>query len=127
MAQELPDAGYESIRDLINSSRSAPSQWDYLALIDDGGNEVIRVSVTGDADAGWSVEDQDGDGTDETMVATYTVTGSDVTTPVTIVQSELYDTDTDGTVRSVDTFEDAVLSSDSDELTVEHKVETPRV
>jgi|GEM_PF-2294294 len=127
MPTELTGAGYESLRDLINSSRTAPSQWDYIALVDDAGNEVIRVSITGDADASWSTQDQDSSGTDETMVVTYTVTGADVTTPVTIVKSELYDTGSGGSPLSEDTFDNAVISSDSDELVVEHKVETPRV
>jgi len=127
MAQELPNAGYESIRDLINSSRSAPSQWDYIALVDDSGTEVIRVSITGDGDASWSTEDQDSSGSNETMVVTYTITGADVTTPVTINTSQLYDTSSGGSPLSEDTFTDATLNSDSDELTVEHRVEVPQV
>ncbi|WP_137288622.1 hypothetical protein [Natronorubrum halophilum] len=130
MPTELPEAGYESIRDLINSSRTAPSQWDYIALVDDAGDEVIRVSITGDANASWSTEDQDASGSDETMAVTYTISGSDIdlsSGAVTITSSELYDTDSGGEPLSEDPFDDAVISSESDELIVEHKVETPRV
>lgn len=128
MPTELREAGYESLRDLINSSRTAPSQWDYIALVDDTGSEVIRVSITGDADASWSTEDQDSSRTSETMVVTYTITGADLSSlPTTIVKSQLYDTSSGGSPLSEDTFTDATLSSSSDELTVTHKVETPRV
>lgn len=130
MPTELLEAGYESLRDLMNSSRTAPSQWDYIALVDDAGNEVIRTSITGDANASWSTQDQDASGTDETMVATYTVTGSDIdlsSGSVTIVKSQLFDTDSGGSALSEDVFDDAVISSTADELVVEHKVETPRI
>jgi hypothetical protein len=129
MATELTNAGYESIRDLINSSRTSPAQWDYIALVDDGGNEVIRTQISNDADASWSTDDQDGDSTSETMVVTYTITGADVSTPVTIVKSQLYD-DASGSgapVLSEDSFTSATLDADSDELTVTHKVEVPKV
>lgn len=128
MPTELTGAGYEAIRDLVNSSRAAPSQWDYIALVDDTGTEQIRVSITGDADASWSVEDQDGDTTSETMVVTYTVTGGDFgSLPVTINKSQLFDVSTGGSALSEDTFTGATLSSSSDELTVTHKVEVPVV
>lgn len=129
MATELTNAGYESIRDLVRSAATAPAQWDYIALIDDTGSEVTRVSITGDSRASWSEEDQDSDATDETMTATITVTGgdSDISTPVTIVESRLFDVSTGGSSLSEDTFTQATLEASSDQLKVEHKVEVPRV
>lgn len=129
MPTELTEAGYESIRDLVRSAATAPAQWDYIALIDDTGSEVLRVSVTGDSRASWSEEDQDVSGTDETMVATITVSGgdADITTPVTINESRLYDTNSGGSSLSEDTFTNATLQASSDELTVEHRIEVPQV
>lgn len=130
MPTELTEAGYESIRTLMNSSRSAPAQWDYIALVDDTGTEQIRVSITGDNDASWSTEDQDSDTNSETMVVTYTVTGADFgSLPVTINKSQLYDESGvgNGSALSEDSFADATLAASGDELTVTHKVEVPEV
>lgn len=126
---ELPTAGYVSIRDLIKSSATAPSQWDYIALVDDGGSEELRVSITGDSRAGWSEKDKDADTENETMVATIEVSGSDadITQPVTIVESRLYDVSSGGSPLSTDTFTGATIDEDSDDLKVEHEVEVPQV
>lgn len=129
MVTELTNAGYESIRDLVNSSRSSPSQWDFIALIDDGDSEVTRVSITGDSRAQWIVEDRDTDSTNETMVVEFTVTGSDsdISTPVTLAESRIYDTSSGGNSLSEDTFSNITLSADEDEMTLVHAVEIPQV
>lgn len=129
MAQEITEDGYSSIRSLIKSVDAVPNQWDYIELIDDTGSVVTRVSITGDSRASWSELDKDTSGTNETMEATITVTGgdSDITTPVTIVESRLFDVSTGGNAKSIDTFTQATLDAATDKLTVNHQVETPQV
>ena len=129
MAQEITESGYESFRQLVKSADAAPSQWDYIELVDDTDTAVTRVSITGDSRASWSELDKDTSGSDETMEATITVTGgdADISTPVTIVESRLFDTSSGGNAKSVDTFTQATLDADSDELTVEHQAEVPQV
>lgn len=116
MATEIPSAGYTDLRDYVRNN------WDYIELVDDTGSQVLRVSVSGDSRASWTDNGQ-------TQLAEITVTGgdSDITTPVTIAESALFDVASGGSAYSTDTFTNATLDQSGDELTVQHEVQIPQV
>lgn len=116
MASEIPSAGYTDLRDYVRNN------WDYIELVDDTDSVVLRVSVSGDSRASWTDNGQ-------TQLAEITVSGSDadITTPVTIDESRLFDVSSGGSAYSSDTFAAATLQQDSDELTVQHEVQIPQV
>lgn len=116
MASEIPTAGYTDLRDHVRNN------WDYIELVDDTGSAVLRVSVSGDSRASWTDNGQ-------TQLAEITVSGSDsdITTSVTIAESRLFDVASAGSAYSSDTFANATLSQDTDELTVQHEVQVPQV
>jgi hypothetical protein len=116
MATEIPSAGYEQLRDYVQNN------WGFISVLDDTGTEITRIDVAADGRASWSTGAQ-------TRSITVTVAGSDadVTTPVTISGSELYDSDVATDVLSSDSFTGATLEKDADELTVEHEVQVPQV
>lgn len=122
---EVNNSGYETVRALINSSLTVPSQWDYIELQDDTDSVVTRVSITGDSRFSWTTG-----ATDQTQTVTGTVTGgdADITTTVTITQSVLKnaDSDTADELHS-ETMADATLASDSDSVDISHNVEVPQV
>ena len=115
MATELPNAGYEDLREYVRDN------WDYIELQDDVDDQVTRIDVDTDDRASWAT---DGD----IRRVTVTVSGSDadVTTPVTITSSHLFKADSGGNSLSNDSFSGATLEEDGDELTVEHEVQVPQ-
>jgi len=122
---EITSDGYQSLRDFLNSSVAVPNQWDYIALFDDTGSEVLRVSITGDTRAQW----QDVDG-DPILQAKITITGgdSDVPTPTTFNASAVFDDTAANSgvqITQQESFTQATLDQSGDELTVTHDIEVP--
>ncbi|AXR81485.1 hypothetical protein [Natrarchaeobaculum sulfurireducens] len=115
MATELPDAGYDDLRDHVQDS------WSHIELQDDDDEQVTRIEIDDDDRASWS---EDGD----IRTVTVTVSGSDddIDTPVTVESTHLFNTETGGDSLSNDSFSGATLEEDGDELTVEHEVQIPQ-
>lgn len=123
MPSEIREAGYETIRDWLASA----SGWDYVALIDDTGAEVTRISISGDSRAAWVHADGS-----QVLEAEIQISGSDsdIPTPTTFLESASYQVDasTGGTEMARDAFSDqATISQDADDLTITHQVEIPEV
>lgn len=121
---ELTTAGYQTIRDYVNSSNSTPNDWDYIAIYDDAGNEVTRVSITGDSRCQWL--DVDGD---NVLKVEFDVTGSDadISQPVTLQKSAIWNAGTGGSqVTAKEQYADATLNQDGDNVTITHTVNIPQ-
>lgn len=120
---EIIENGYESIREFIDG-RPADS-WDYIELRDDEGNPVTRIGVS-DERVEWTHNDGD-----QVLNLNAVVEGgdADITTPVTVQSSVLFNEDADGNeVTDVEVFtDDATLSADDDRLEVDHEVEVPQL
>lgn len=114
MATELPTAGYEDLRD------HAQTAWDYVELVDDADAVVTRFQISTDTRASWVTN-----GNVRELTVTVKGSDADITTPVTIVESRLFDVSTGGSALSADTFTGATLDADGDELTITHKLEIP--
>jgi len=122
---ELTSEGYQTLRDYFCSATTVPNEWDHLALYDDNGTEVTRVSITGDTRAQWT--DVDGDAV---LTAEITVTGgdNDISTPVTLQSSAIWNASSGGAqCTPKETFPDATLNQSSDEVNVTHTIELPNV
>lgn len=121
---ELTLAGYQTFRDYINSSNATPSAWDYIEIYDDAGNAVTRVSITGDTRCQWL--DVDGD---NVLKVEFDVTGSDsdISLPVTLQKSALWNASSGGTQATVkEQFADATLNQSGDNVTITHTVKIPQ-
>lgn len=110
MATEFPEEGYADIRDYVQDN------WTHIEL-QDGGDEVTRFEIESDDRASW-------DGTD--VEVTVTGSDSDIDLPVTIDGTALFKSDSASDEMSVDTFAEATLEEDDDELNVTHEVQIPQ-
>lgn len=124
MVTEIREAGYETLRDFLVSASTTPSQWDYIELRDDSDNPVTRVSVTGDSRASWIHADGD-----QVLIVEIVVTGADADIPLStfFTGSAMYNIDTGGNELSYDGFPQALIETEDDELTIEHRIELPQV
>jgi hypothetical protein len=121
---ELTTAGYQTLRDYVNSSSTTPSPWDYIEIYDDTGNSITRVSITGDTRCQWL--DIDGD---KVMKVEFDVTGvdSDITLPVTLQKSALWNSASGGSqCTEKEQFPDATFNQDGDNVTITHTVNLPQ-
>lgn len=121
---ELTTAGYQTLRDYVNSNVTTPSPWDYIEIYDDTGSAVTRVSITGDSRCQWL--DADGD---NVLKVEFDVTGvdSDITLPVTIQNSALWNEATNGSqCTTKEQFADATFNQDGDNVTITHTINLPQ-
>lgn len=124
MATEIREAGYQAVRDYIDSGASTPADWDYIELRDDTNSQVLRVSITGDSRAQWVHS-----AGDQVLEAEIVVSGGDgdVPTPTTFAGSAFYKAASGGSELAYDSFTNATIESSDDQLTVSHRIEVPQV
>ena len=114
---EVTAEGYQSIRDFVQAN------WLYHSLRDDLDAEIIRISPT-DARTSWTHV-----AGAQVLELTTTVTGADgdIIPPQTFAGSELYDVSSVGSPLADEIFTSFTIETDSDELTIKHRVEIPQV
>lgn len=125
MADDIENAGYEKFRQLINSSESTPDQWDYLAILDDEGDEITRIQISEDDRFEWGTSSTSETQTVEGVIR---ATDSDIDVPVTVSGTALYDTDSGGDqLASDNSMPDATLSveDDDEKVKITHSVTGP--
>jgi hypothetical protein len=121
---ELTAAGYQTLKDYVNSSSGTPNAWDYIEIYDDAGNPVTRVSITGDGRCSWG--DADGD---NLLQITFDVTGSDgdISTPVTLQKSAIWNASSGGSqCTAKEQFANATLNQAGDNVTITHSINIPQ-
>lgn len=114
------DTGDEDLRNYIQNN------WTFIALIDDSGTEETRIDIQNDSRASFT----SGSGSNPlTIEVTVEGADSDITTPVTLAESELYKTSGASNALSGDTFAEgsATISADADTLVVTHDIEQPQL
>lgn len=115
---EITEKGYQDLRDFIEEN------WIYHSLRDDQGNEVVRLS-TSDPRTEWTH-----DPGSQVLELTTTVTGSDpdIHPPQKFAGSSIYNSDSvEADPMAEETFESFTIQTESDELTVKHRIEVPQV
>ncbi|OYR94042.1 hypothetical protein DJ71_02345 [Halorubrum sp. E3] len=117
MANPFDNAGFEDLHTYIQNN------WSFVAVVDDGGTEVLRWDVAANSNASWS-----GGSGSTPLTATLTVTGQDITDaggslPVTIDRTESYKTSGSSTRMCGDPFTNATLEAPADEVTITHEIE----
>lgn len=120
MAEQHTADGNEDLRAAIQD------RWTHVALIDDASDEETRIDIAGDARTQWLDAPSE-----NPMTLEIEVSGgdSDITTPVTLERTELFNTASGGSSLSGDNFDEgpATLSADADTLTVSHNIEQPEI
>lgn len=119
--------GYETLREFVSS----PDGWRYLAVIDDAGDLEAVLDVPNDSRASW------GAASDNPVVLQADIAGanSDITTPVEIQGTALYDVEptvgaalSDTNPTHEDNFEEAnAIVDDNDKVELYHHIELPEV
>lgn len=100
-------------------------RWTHVALIDDTGTEEVRIEIANDSRAEWLDAPSS-----NPMSLEVSVTGSDsdISYPVDLNRTELYDSSSASNSYSGDDFDEGVatIGSDSDTVTVTHDVSQPQ-
>lgn len=122
---EITEAGYQTVRDFINSDTATPNTWDYIALYDDSQNEVLRRSISGDSRCRWFSDDGDA-----FLKAEIVIEGSDgdVPVPTTFEYSAVFDdtaANSGSRLTPLEQHPTANVSDSSDRVVVVHTVEIP--
>lgn len=119
MSTQFDSAGFSDLRSYIQSN------WPFVAVIDDSGNEVLRWDVAANSNASWSSGPSS-----NPLEATLVITGQDIvdaggSTPVTIDLTESYKTSSATTRMCGDPFTNATLEAPADEVTITHQLSLP--
>jgi hypothetical protein len=114
---EITNAGYKDIRSHIEDA------WKYHELRDIDGNVVVRLS-TSDSRVNWTH-----DPLSQILEITTVIRGSDddIILPKSFASSALYNVGVGGEALSVEGFSQFTIEAGSDQLTVRHRIEVPRV
>lgn len=109
--------GYERLRE------HALNTFTYVALINDVGNEETRINVETDSRLINSP-----DYTTDPLEYQFKILGedSDISLPVTITETRLYETASATTPVGTDTMKDATLEAPGDEVTISHEQHFPQ-
>lgn len=114
---EISNAGYQSIRDYIQSN------WQYIELRDETNSPILRIS-TNDNRVQWSH-----DVGSQTLELTCIIKGddADITKPVTFASSAIYDVVTGGSPYAVENFTPFTMENDADQLIIKHQIQVPQL
>jgi len=125
---ELPTKGYQTLRDFLNSSQGNPFPWDYIEILDDTNSRVLVTSISGDGRAEWKWKNNDDIDNLEVEIV-LTGSDSDISTPITLSGSRLWNDDpanVQNPVTQIESFADALLNQSGDTLTVTHHIDIPQ-
>lgn len=116
MASTYNSDGYQRLRELAHTN------FTHLALIDDTGTEITRIDLSSDSRVISS-----SDGSSNPLSHSVEVTGydSDISNPVTIASTELYETSSSTTNLGSDSMTNATIEAEGDTVTVTHEQQLP--
>lgn len=119
MTNQFDAYGFEDLRTYLQNN------WAYIAIIDDGGTEVLRWDANSNANITWT----SGPSTNP-LSAEIVITGQDIidaggTLPVTLASTETYMSSSATSRTSGDPIKDATLDQSGDEVTVNHDYSMP--
>ena len=117
---EITEAGYQVIRDLIEST----SGYGYIELQEADGTPWERLVIDTDARCVWSHA-----ASAQTLELTITIRGddADVTLPQEFGKSVFFAGASGGSALSTETFTTATLENETDELVLKHQIQVPEV
>lgn len=119
MATALDTYGYSDLRSYIQSN------WNWIAVVDDDGTEQLRWDVAANGNASWT----SGSGSNP-LTAELVITGQDLldagtTLPVTLTLTESYKSSSATSRTTHDSYTDATIEADNDEVTITHSFSLP--
>lgn len=119
MTTQFDIFGFQDLRTYMQNN------WNFVAVVDSNGNEIIRRDVDGDAGADW-----DSDPQSNPLTAVLTITGQDIedaghTLPVTLSMSETYKSDSATQRTTHDSFTDVTIDATNDEVQITHNYRAP--
>jgi hypothetical protein len=117
---EITTAGYQDIRDHIEAT------WLYVELRDGSGDPITadRLVCGTDSRVNWTHAPSA-----QTLEITTIITGedADIDLPTTFKYSAIFKVATAGSSLSTETFTQFTIEATSDQLTIKHRIEVPRV
>jgi len=119
MSSPFSTDGYADLRSYVQSN------WNWIAVLDDGGTEHLRWDVDANSNASWTSGPSG-----NPLTAELEVTGQDIvdaggSLPVTLASTEAYQSASATTAMGSDTMTDATLEATGDTVTITHDYELP--
>lgn len=117
MATEITNAGYQSLRDFVQSA------WTFIELRDESGTAIVRLGVD-DERVSWTHPENS-----QTLELRVVITGSDeeIELPSTFASSAIFTQASGGEELAKESFSAFTMEETGDELTVIHQLEIPQV
>jgi len=114
---QIDESAYADIRRYFRKT------YTHAALIDDNGDEVVRIDIANDLRGRWITNDAE-----RIQVATLTISpdDADIPTPSEIIRIEYYDTASGGDRKFADSTDVITLESGGDSVTFSVYVKVPR-
>jgi hypothetical protein len=114
---EITTAGYQDIRDHIEAT------WIYVEFLDNSDDVILRLPLSDDR-VDWTHAPSA-----RTLELTTVITGSDVdiTLPQDFRKSSIYKVATAGDALSLESFTIFTIEAESDQLTIKHRIEVPKI
>lgn len=119
MTNQFESYGFEDLRTYLQNN------WAYIAIVDDGGTEVLRWDANNNSNISWT----SGPSTNP-LSAEITITGQDIidaggSLPVTLARTETYMSSSATSRTSYDPISNATIDQDGDQVTVHHDYSLP--
>lgn len=119
MVTQFESHGFDDLRLYVENN------WDFIALVDDQGNELLRWQVPDNANTTW-----DSTSSSNPLRAKLTVTGQDIqdagnTLPVTVDLTESYKSASATTRTTYDPFTNISIEVPNDKVVITHEFRLP--
>ena len=121
MSSPFNAAGNEDLRGYVQSN------WNHIAIIDDGGTEQLRWDVDANSNTSWTSGPSSNPLTAELVVTGQDLVDAGTSLPVTLKKTESYKSSSATIVMGDDTMTDATLEATGDEVTISHDYEIPQI
>jgi len=119
MASPFSADGYADLRSYIQNT------WNWIAVLDDSGSEVLRWDISSNANAQWTSGPSGNPLTAELTITGQTLLDAGSTLPVTLASTEAYQASSATTLMGADSMTNATLEVDADQVTITHDYELP--
>lgn len=120
MASPFSADGYADLRSYVQSN------WNWIAVLDDSGSEVLRWDISSNANAQWTSGPSGNPLTAELTITGQTLVDAGSTLPVTLASTEAYQSSSATAPMGSDSMTNATLEADNDTLTITHHYELPQ-
>jgi len=111
--------GFKDLRTYLQNN------WQYIAVVDDTGSEVLRWDVAANGSASFTSGPTSNPLTTELIITGQDIVDAGGSLPITLERTETYTSATASTRTSTDTISSATLEHSADQVTISHDYRMP--